>query len=270
MSRPRRVVVTRATLDWSRATRSDLRDDRIRAAVDLWDRAFARDFMWCRHEIKRYAQACLARLPNVDLTDPAGLRLPGRDTPVLVLICDDDDWYHPDLFSYLEGAVRGSEMGVIWPDGVYGYHVRWQAAGTTVDARLEAHLTDAKARTLGDRTAFSAIKTNNYALTARYFERHDLDDALSHARAAETLSATLEGGCLEALDQPLSVANRHPCSYLVMTAVNESADGDPGRLVRLVSDYVAAPVDLRPDFRWAAPHVARMKAIFAEVLRSRR
>jgi hypothetical protein len=151
--------------------------------------------------------------------------------------------------------------------------VRWRPQPG--EDKIEAHLAAAKLRPLDDPRAYSAIKTNNYALTSRLAPgvlSQSLDLFLGHTAAAQTLSARLQAGdgSVAVIDRFLSLANRHPCSYLVLV---EGLGGSDGRaMARLVEGYVVglAHARLQPEVAWAAPHLAAMLAIFREVAASAR
>lgn len=258
-------VLIRETLDWRRAGRAALRDDAIRGLAEVWDATLGVPFTECRALIKEAALAFLAAIPGALVLMPEDrhdLRLAEGD---LLLISDDDDWYDPAVFTALRAAGAAGRAGAVWPDGVYGFHSVWRpAAAGSEGPAIEEWLDAPKPRPLDDGRAFSPIKTNNYALTSHWPGR--LDGVLAHDAAARALAPALADGRLLRLDRVLSLANRHPCSYLTLTTA--TAGRPPGPVMRrLVETYAAkaAGVRLPLAMAWATPHIRRMAEIFSAV-----
>jgi len=260
--RKKGTIVIRDTLDWHNATLDDLRDDKIRSAAALWDRTFKMTFMKCRALIKNQAQGFLRDITDTNIV-PFQIAKAKKRPSLFTLICDDDDWYHPQLISYLKKRSDDDAAILVWPDGIYGYRVRRNRVPG--QSFLEEHLKGVRARPLSDETALSIIKTNNFALAEVFFDHYSLSDAHSHGHVIHASSKVK----VEKLPFPLSIANRHPCSYTVLT--NLLIDNPPEqegreRLQALVQDYVRSSYHLQPEFEWAVSHIAQVKEIFSHAL----
>ena len=71
------------------------------------------------------------------------------------------------------------------------------------------------------------------------------------------------------LPAPLSLVNRHPCSYTVLSHVLESVDAaEAGGVLRnLVLQYAEGRhTKIQARFQWAAGHIERTQALFRETL----
>jgi hypothetical protein len=270
----RNYILIRETLDWESASYADLRDDPIRMMARAWDSTFAISYFECRARIKALAQSFLRAIPDATVVFPGDVADIDVASQDLLLIGDDDDWYSPRIFDELRGSVDfDRHEALVWPDAVAGFHVRWQPGEG--EARIEDHLQAAKLRPLVDVSAYSAIKTNNYALTRLALGNllaESLKRYIGHTVAAESLAARLHAGdaAVAVLDRYLSVANRHPCSYLVL--VQGVGTADSAQLANLVRHYVRGLESLRlqNEVAWAIPHLSAMRHIFLQVADSLR
>ena len=245
-------VVLRETLDWERTTYDDLVSPFIRDIVRLWDETFWISFRTCRARGKAIAQdahrSLLDHTGTLQLADISGL---GPED--VLLPCDDDDWYHPEVLEHIHTAGVLRTGLLLWPDGVYGYRAR------------DWHVERVAFRALDDASAVSgAIKTNNYAVTVALARREP--GLLRHSTAVELFKTRRP--VYQALQPALSLVNRHPCSITVWmsnVAEFESAAERVVALQRIVARYLEREIDTSQSaFRWAMPHLAQVRDVFRE------
>ena len=257
-------VLIRNTLDWDLAGPEHLNDDFIREAARLWDDTFRVTYTSCRARIKAIALDGFGALRGARIH--SGWPRPGRDFDAscfgpedIVLICDDDDWYHPRAVEHLQAHVHDWDHVLLWPDGVYGFH------GTAAEPCLER----VRERPLEDpRTHAAPVKTNNYAATGRLLRREPglLQGLWTHSAAIRCVA---ERDRVRKLPAPLSLVNHHPCSYTVLNHVLGPVDqAEAGGVLRnLVLQYTEGRhAKMQACFRWAADLIERTKAVFREAL----
>ena len=257
-------VLIRNTLDWELAGPEHLGDAFIREAARLWDDTFRVTYTACRARIKEIALDGFGALRDARIR--AGWPRPACDFDTscfgpddIVLFCDDDDWYHPHAVEHLQAYASDRDDVLLWPDGVYGFH------RPTVEPCLER----VRERPLENtRDYAAAVKTNNYAATGRLLHREPrlLHDLWTHAAAIRCLGARRY---VREVPVPLSLVNRHPCSYTVLSHVLESVSPAEagGALRNLVRQYVEGRrTRMQACFEWAADYIERTKAVFREAL----
>ena len=208
-------IVVRRTLDWERASYDQLISPFIQETAALWDRTFRLTYTACRAGIKRVAQAAHRELSNVRILEPScpsAVDLAEIGARDIVLLCDDDDWYHPETVARLAAVDELATKVVVWPDGVFGYFAPKQnitrAAGLP---RLRL-----RARTLEEPASGFLVKTNNYAVSGALVRRQPrlLEAIWNHGNGGADEYIRTGRVDIAKLSTPLSVANRHPCSQL--------------------------------------------------------
>ena len=214
----------------------------------------------CRARIKAIAHDSLRALPDVRIREADGFDGACLAPEDLLLICDDDDWYHPRLVEHLEQETRRRDHIVLWPDGVHGFHVPRDGAP------IEPYLEGIRDRPLDDKQA----KTNNYAAVVGRLIRQERDllpALLSHGGAVRYLADSAIPVARQSI--PLSLVNRHPCSITVLRRALQAVDADDTgtALRKLVERYAGARrATIQPAFRWAADYIDRVRDVFREAL----
>jgi hypothetical protein len=178
------------------------------------------------------------------------------------LICDDDDFYIPDIFSSLRRINRFDLA--LWPDGVYGY--RYPQSWLTDQVPLrEDYLETISHRILEERNVFAKIKTNNYAISGKVINNFGLTSILQHGKADKFFSEIGKFNIHE-FQHPMSLVNRHPCSYTVLTQFMR-ASPDSSSLCELVRQYAETEIrNSDGNFLWAIPSIEKVKSIFLNCL----
>ena len=250
------TIVIRQTLDWERATYDQLIDPFAQAMARAWNETFRLSYFATRARIKTIAMQAHADVRETRVVEMADDILPAAAAPGDVLLfCDDDDWYHPQLVEHIRMAEPLRTGLLLWPDGIHGYH-----AGAF-------HLDRVTVRPLDDRRAVSGpIKTNNYAITQALAKA--TPQMLSHASAVRYVRTSRP--TYQTLSRPLSLVNRHPCSYTVWrnTLNGLATSGVPSVLRALVTRYLQLKSPLvQPAFRWAQIHLDQVREVFQEVLK---
>ena len=254
-------VLIRESLDWNHATYADLKNDFVRQVVRQWDSAFNVTFMDCRARLKIITLDSLKMLSPVQIHE-----LPCFDVSVLepedvLLICDDDDWYHPGMVEHLRGYLNAHRSlkyhFVLWPDGVFGCTHYKVPLGTPLG------LVPKRALDKGSHI----VKTNNYAVAGRFLcsepERQSV--VLRHGDADHYLK--LADQPVIKLTTPLSMVNRHPlCQSVWQLALRPTGICEWSDVLRkLAHVYIQRPT-LQPLFPWAHGYIDRTKAVFREAL----
>ena len=252
-------VLIRETLDWEHATYDDLKNSFMREVARQWDSVFHVTYIECRARIKSVTCMSLKALPEVHIHVPGSFDVSLLHPEDFLLICDDDDWYHPRLVDHLleheQSRGRLKEQFVVWPDGVYG---------CTKVKRLPGQVRE---RALDD--GVSMIKTNNYAVTGRFLcsEPNLLPNIQAHGNAVRYFKSTNVN--VLKLSKALSLVNRHPCSQLVLHNNLRSMEvAEYESVLRtLIQQYVQGDHStLQPSFRWAGAYISRAKAVFQDAL----
>ena len=253
-------VLIRQTLDWAHASHASLLNAFVQKVACQWDRTFEVSFTDCRARIKEAAHTCHSRLTDAMIHESYVLDAERLRSNDIILICDDDDVYHPWIVERLKLHLRDRELLhsqiLVWPDGVYGCTKVKRPPGQV----RERKLTDGR----------NIVKTNNYAMTGALIHRepHLLTTMRRHGGADEYVRSCSTN--VTEVSEQLSLVNRHPCSQLVLQGNLrglDSADFE-GVLKHLVRSYVSDDHHgrIQPTFEWASQYISQTKAVFRESL----
>ena len=246
--------------DWQHASYGDLRNSFMCKMAQQWDVSFKLTYAMCRAHIKAISYESFQMLSEVRVHETLDSARSCLHPDDILLICDDDDWYHPCLVEHLQAGRLPQDHIVLWPDGVYGFRAGQQ------------HLDRVRERSLEDGDTFSIVKTNNYAVTGRLVqqERGLLPAVRNHGGAAQYVeSAALP---VATLPVSLSLVNRHPCSQKVLAGLARGIQGMEveevgSSLRRLVEEYAySSHATIQPSFRWAFDYISQVKAVFRRAL----
>ena len=237
-------IWVRATLDYDdeRAFEAGLLPD-FREQVALWDATFTMPFRVFRSRVRAIARENLASVEGAACATwdeiPQG---------ALVLPCDDDDWFRPDIASVLERELRPGAAGA-----------RWTSSFLQVPIDLRHQLGMWRERVLGPRPQFHCT-TNNYALFASEASKELLSN---HLRASAWVAAQPPGD-VALVRERLSLMNRTLASRTSLGHVGVPISRR--RLLRKLARYRRLyERPLSPELAWAQPHVQRMRALMAEL-----
>ena len=252
-------VLIRQTLDWTHASHASLANAFVQQVARQWDRTFEVSFTDCRARIKEASYACLSRLTDAAIHESYVLDEGRFRSDDIILICDDDDVYHPSIVERLQHHFRDRELPhdqiLVWPDGVYGCTKVRRPPGQVRERKLA--------------DGGSIVKTNNYALTGALVHRepHLLSAMRHHGGAIRYIRSCRPS--VTKLPEPLSLVNRHPCSQLVLKGNLQGvgpADFE-GILKHLVRSYLSDDHSrIQPTFEWASRYISQTKAVFRESL----
>ena len=258
-------LVVRASPDWGNLTREQFETQarefcrRVNRPVEqtvetarLWDRTFRTTFCETRRVMKDIAQTLMARMPVRETFHgpPPEIR-PGT----LYLVTDDDDWCSPDLPGALSTVPSEGYEGVTWGSAVLG-----PLRGTD-DEPILAEPNAVKLRPLT-----VTCHSNNYALTAEYFQRPGArwEKVFSHGHADEEFRKLRVFN----VERYLSVKNTNPASTVFLEN-GLRRDFSGVRLRRLVEQYntrleaAGSRFDLR--LGWAQTSIAAVRTFFREL-----
>ena len=237
-------IWVRATLDYDdqRAFDAQLRD-RFRDQVALWDSVFEMPYRVFRSHLREIARENLARVEGARVS--AWEEIPEG---ALVLPCDDDDWFRPDVAAVLQRRLRPGVTGL-----------RWTSSFLEVPTNWRHQLGIWRVRAQGPRPMFLCT-TNNYAM----FASDESKDLLtSHIQASRWVRAQ-QAGSVALLDQRLSLMNR--------TIASQTSLGHLGvaisrrRLLRKLARYRRLyELPLPSGLAWAQPHADRMGELMGEL-----
>ena len=260
-------IVIRETLDWKRVSYDQLVSPFIQETARLWDSVFRLGYMACRDRIKTIALRANGGWAHVRLVQPGGpeaFDLGAIRPEDMVLLCDDDDWYAPQLAARL-AALAERRRVVIWPDAVFGFLALWSHFKHECPLMVRLH----ERRLDAPREQFT-VRTNNYAIPgALILDRPGLLTSCWGHGGADRLVTELKELPTTTLPLPLSIANRHPCSQMVLRRCMELARAygqDPAEALRkLVQHYARNPyMDIPTAWWWAVPLIQRTRAVFQE------
>jgi hypothetical protein len=234
-------IVIRQTTDWGdeRAVRAQLPDG-IRPAVELWDATFDVPFHVFRRELTRIATVNLSRIPGA-------VCAPHEELPAgsIVVPCDDDDWFSPEMAATLEGAADGRHLGYYWPSRFIEVPISLP------------HELGLIRRALFPRTPPKWLcTTNNYAVV--------MEDGAgpligSHVKASRWFVANPHA--VKRLDRHLSVMNRTLASQTSLRRVASRAG-----LLRKCRRYQRLYRKPIPqELAWCEPYVAMMRDLMDEL-----
>ena len=255
-------VVIRATLDWQQATNDQLHPEYVREMAARWDSIFRLGFTDCRARIARLAERTHRARSNVRLaprTGPRSIDLDAVQADDWVLVCDDDDWYSPQLGAALAALNEPPNRRLIlWADGrleLYGLgpHLR------NPNLPLPLLLRERKA----DR-----VRTNNYAISGATLQQNP--QLLHRAWFHDEVNRDVIGRVVLP-GRALSVVNRHPTSTLVLRTIREQAEAsgidlaDAMRVAVWHFAYGPYPAEAAA-FTWAAPLIHQTRDLFREAL----
>ena len=188
-NKAKNYIVIRNTLDWEKAKIEDLKDEKIKFAARFWDQTFSISYTKCRHEIKNIATKCINNIYGGNIISYKNLELSKLNPDDLLVFCDDDDWYHPEIFNILKKDGAKNNDATIWHDSLYGYHISAKAISGKL---LESCVENIRIRRIDDKDSFTPVKTNNYALSGRYFlyKNYDINKILEHMNAKKEIMDT--------------------------------------------------------------------------------
>jgi hypothetical protein len=237
-------IWVRATLDYDdeHAFAADLRDD-FREHVALWDSVFEMPYRVFRSRLRAIARENLEQIEGAQVSSwediPAG---------ALVLPCDDDDWFRPDVAAVLERELRPGIAGV-----------RWTSSFLEVPTDWRHHLGIWRRHVQGPRPLFLCT-TNNYAL----FASQEAKDLLARHTQASLWVGAQPDGTVPFLRDRLSLMNRTLASRTTLGLF-----GGPlsrRRLLRKLARYRRLYLTpLRPDLAWAQPYADRMHELMGDL-----
>jgi hypothetical protein len=239
-------IYIRRTLDWADEAvfRAQI-PERMRNKVALWDATFTMPFHIFRARVKAIAQANLAQVEDVTVTDDWDAIPEGA----LVLPCDDDDWFRPDA-ARVVGARVAARPG-------HGFYV-WTAS--FVERPVDAgHALYIARRTVApwswERWKMS---TNNYALFKSEDARELADSHTEAHRSVVKGSRTRDKfrGRLSAMNRSLASATTLSHDWV------ELPEDVLLRKFRAYRRYYRRPPR---GLQWAAPYVRQMRDLTAEL-----
>lgn len=241
--RPKAALVLRQSPDWGNLDHNYLDQteefDRLigrtpgftRGIIELWDATFDISFFEIRQKLKELTLDNLARVKNAKVHHINDMPSKAR----FWLFTDDDDWFCPDIVAALRSHAPKTQ-GITWKS------CRFDGSFT-----MREH-----------DSGF--CYTNNYALTDRGGAWRDR--VVQHGDA-NTLFASSEIRT-QALPICLSVANKHPCSTVILEKALAETPGPEG-LIALVSGFNdrAQRMRLPEEISWARPWAEATVALFA-------
>lgn len=113
-------ALVRETLGWPNARNEQLHE-RVRPIAQIWDATFKLSYRQFRALIKEVTYTRLRCLVGDSLLTAPAPTLALADSDILV-ICDDDDWYAPDLSEQLQRCGLADGLMAVWPDAIFGFN----------------------------------------------------------------------------------------------------------------------------------------------------
>ena len=245
-------VVVRQTLDWEAATVGDLMDEFAQSTVRVWNRTFAMSYFTVRARIKALSMDCLRSLdPDVQVHEAGNL--PASSPSNRTTCCCSATMTTGTTQRSLRKSERPRRSQAA------SYCGRTVCTGITPGRSM---WTIPRLRPLDEPGVSGPVKTNNYAVSGEMAK--SLRAVWAHPRIVRLFKE--QGPVATRLSRPLSLVNRHPCSYTVWKHALRGVEHDEIGIVlrRLVTRYGFARVDqpMDPAFSWAAPYIERVQQVF--------
>jgi len=234
-------IVIRQTTDWSNeATFRAQIPEGFRPSVELWNATFTMPYHIYRRELKRIAQANLARIQHA-------LCVPRHEVPehAPVVPTDDDDWFSPRLATVLEEHIDGHHVGYYWP-----------RAFIEIPTSLRHRLGLIRRRIFPRTPPRWICTTNNYAVM---FHGDTAPLIGNHVEASRWFTA--HPHVVKRLDEHLSVMNRTLGSRTSLSPTPTKA-----ALVRKFRRYKELyRRAVSPELSWCEPYVAAMRDLMDQL-----
>lgn len=243
-------------------TLAELKNSPIRKAAKIWDETFGITFKECQAEVKALAAQTYKAVRGGTLLDVVASKDIEVRNSDLVVLCEEDEWYHPHVFDRLHAQKSHKHDAIVWRAAQFGFQL--QHDPETGAPALRHVLRTPQPITSG------VEKSNNFALTGKFFTYRNFN-LYSICQQANKASASLSEAVNMAhpIHDVLSMTHRHPCSKFILQHLVKT---DPSSLVlkKLVKVYVQSALapDLAEEYRWAKPYIETSKEIFTRVLQS--
>ncbi|HVY60264.1 MAG TPA: hypothetical protein VHF22_01370 [Planctomycetota bacterium] len=214
----------------------------LQPAVDLWNRCFEIPFHLFRNELKQIAALNVSRVEGATFT----LDLAAIPDGAVVLPCDDDDWFAPDVPRILEAERDRTKVGCYWT-----------RTFMEVPVDLKHAIGLVRDRFFPNRPPKWICTTNNHAFvksaeTAPLYR--------SHIAASDFVVAN--PGRIQRIDRRLALQNRS----LASTTTLGWRRGGPReltepQLLRKFAKYRSLYRSWRPPegLEWSAPYIGMMR-----------
>jgi hypothetical protein len=235
-------ICVRATLDWhNEALVRERIYPRFRQKFDVWNDTLTMPYHEFRARLKAIAAGSLARVADASVS-PLDSVPPGH----IVVPVDDDDWFAPDLVSWLRAAPADGE---IW---------LWTRLALHPEGR-SARLRQQLARMLGRRERH-VCKTNNYAVLNAPAR---LQLAGNHVQASGYVAA--HPAVVRRIGRTLAIQNRSLASQTTLAWGSPAIS--PAALVALLARYRRFYDEWvpPPTLEWASPYVRLMAQLMADI-----
>ena len=228
--------------DDEQAFRAQL-EPRLREPIALWDATFEMPWRVFRSRLRDIALENLGRVEGAVVA-----RWEEIPEGALVLPCDDDDWFRPDVAQVVQDALAPGHTGV-----------RWRSSFLEVPRDWRHHLGIWRRRFQGPRPQF-VCTTNNYAVFA---SETALPVLASHLKASDWFLAQPAAEVPE-LREGLSLQNRTIASQTALVPQQRTI----GRrhLLRKLDRYRRLyQRPLPAEMAWAQPYADRVGALMDDL-----
>ena len=237
-------IWVRATMDFDdeEAFRGQLLP-RLREPIALWDATFEMPWRVFRSRLRGIARGNLERIEGAQIATWDGI-----PEGALVLPCDDDDWFRPDVAAVVEEAMQPGMAGL-----------RWRSSFLEVPRDFRHLLGTYRRQVKGYRRQFLCT-TNNHALFASEASKPLMID---HMQASEWV-ATQPPDDVPFLRERMSLQNRTIASQTSL--VPQRTTIGRRHLLRKLGRYrrlYARP--LPADLAWAQPYADQVGALMEEL-----
>lgn len=246
------IIFLRKTLDWNTVTEENLlaknqeidnqhcirllKQGRLSNAIRNWNTTFSLNYFTFKEKIKALAANNLKEVKNINLFINKPEELPNTEFNLLPI--DDDDWFHPDIFSFL------------LPQADVYY---WPHTFINQNCNIK------ELKGIGRK-----IYTNNFAITNQGYEK------LKSSQIDITRDYSIfSGGAInqllklnissEFINRPLNVANKSPSSFSILMKVNN--------LIEYVKSF-DKEVEVTSDLEWSQKLLDQRRKLIQELILS--
>lgn len=212
------------------------------ALIRFWNETMPVSFYAARAAMKEIAAENLAMVAGARIQSIDQFR-PPFERDALYTFIDDDDWFAPDLAERLLSSEAAIADGTAW---------QWVRF---TDGNILA------------REYYETCHTNNYAVHGSFLaERDDFSLACQHFTAQRLLYR--DGVNIFPINAPLSITNKHPCSFLGLKSRKfdqRSLRTRVGSYRKFLTSTQEQQNIMARDVAWALPYMQKTSVFFSSL-----
>lgn len=222
--------------------------------IRMWNGLFGMSYFEYRHALREISTLNHSHIRGIDCiirNRHHALKMLS-DPHFVVVPCDDDDWFAPDLTESLRTIFASDTDFAIWKDVRFSFKGAGNIPSFTPDVRW-SHCGHAW--------------TNSYAVCSQVLQKcpEEIQSRVlnEHGEAARLLKKFNPKLSCQRSSQVLAATCKTPASITRMRLVDS-----PDKLLRLVAEMHTQAQDLHDSYRWVAPYIAQVRQLNEELVNS--